>query len=307
MAHWVQKDFDGKTPQQRLELACHYDDRLQWFSTEDFELAKIEASKALAEGAKMPGDLLVQVALFSAPSMLYFLLDEAKVDIDTRDTVNATLLHAFVRDNRHSKVLYVIERGADVNAKKNGGDRPLHIAMEWQDIDAHIVKILLENGADPNVKNNDGNTPLQMLYHDDYFKDDTGIILSKIKLLIEHGADVNMPNNYDLTPLHLAAGGVESYITSAEKERLKRPELFELHQKMSGAWLGIAELLIANGANADAIDRQGLKPRDFLPETLHAKWDAMVEKAKPTSINPGSTQVRGADGPENRGPSKGNG
>jgi cytohesin len=53
-----------------------------------------------------------------------------------------------------------LEKGADVNAKKNDGWTPLHDAS-WEGHDS-VVSILLEKGADPTITDENGKTPLQI-------------------------------------------------------------------------------------------------------------------------------------------------
>jgi ankyrin repeat protein len=54
----------------------------------------------------------------------------------------------------------LIERGADVNAKTNGGWTPLHSAAFYGHVE--VVRLLLEHGADPNIKNIWGQTAIDL-------------------------------------------------------------------------------------------------------------------------------------------------
>ena len=63
----------------------------------------------------------------------------------------------------------LLNSGADVNAKDNGGQTPLHgAARRGSDIPevrrdtAEIAELLLNNGADVDAKNNEGKTPLHI-------------------------------------------------------------------------------------------------------------------------------------------------
>lgn len=52
-------------------------------------------------------------------------------------------------------VKYLVENGADINAKNGGGETALIVAS-----DLEVVKYLVEHGANVNAKNKNGNTPL---------------------------------------------------------------------------------------------------------------------------------------------------
>ncbi len=66
-----------------------------------------------------------------------------------------------VQSNSFSKVKSLVSRGANINAKDNGGNTLLHNAARENRLDA--VKCLIGNGANINVKNNRNLTPLQVV------------------------------------------------------------------------------------------------------------------------------------------------
>ena len=55
-------------------------------------------------------------------------------------------------------VKYFVEKGANIEAKNNDGDTPLHYACLNQKTE--IVKYFIEKGANIEAKNKNGNTPL---------------------------------------------------------------------------------------------------------------------------------------------------
>ena len=83
---------------------------------------------------------------------------------------------------------FFIEKGADVHAKDNEGNTPLHGAKK-----SDLATMLIEKGADVNAKNEYGESPLHRAR--------TPAIA---KLLIDHGADKQAKNNRgEATPYHL--------------------------------------------------------------------------------------------------------
>ncbi|MDR0609100.1 MAG: ankyrin repeat domain-containing protein [Planctomycetaceae bacterium] len=91
-----------------------------------------------------------------------------------------------------------IDWGANVNAKNDDGQTPLHKAVRWTG-SFTMTKILIDKGADINTKDDDGNTPLHIAAKGT--GDDALII---VKYLIKKGAKVNAKNDDDETPQDLA-------------------------------------------------------------------------------------------------------
>ena len=86
-----------------------------------------------------------------------------------------------------------IRSGANVNAREEDGDTPLHYAVAYKP--THI-KILIGAGAIVNARDDRSSTPL----HDAAFYGNA----EKIKLLIKSGADIEAREEGGWTPLHSA-------------------------------------------------------------------------------------------------------
>lgn len=76
-------------------------------------------------------------------------------------------------------VTEVLKFGPDVEARKNDGATPLHLAAEYGHLE--LARILLENGADVNATKWPDRTPL--------YKAAEGGLKDMVRLLIRHGAD----------------------------------------------------------------------------------------------------------------------
>jgi ankyrin repeat protein len=136
--------------------------------------------------------------------VLKLLLGE-KADPNVRCTWNKeyTPLHiaacskSWGRTYRVMRIL--LDKGANVNAEADNGERPLHMAALCRDYMA--VVILLEAGADPNVGRNDGKTPLSLL--------SSGGHSNTRQALLDTGADPGVTNNTGGTSQGWTNGGIQ--------------------------------------------------------------------------------------------------
>ena len=109
-----------------------------------------------------------------------------------------------------NKVIELISKGADVNAKDKDERTPLHLAAQYGHTE--IVELLLKKESiDVNAKNKYGQTPL----HHAAWEDHTAIVELLLK---KKSIDVNAKDEYDQTPLHSAAlnGRTEIAVLSTE-------------------------------------------------------------------------------------------
>lgn len=77
-----------------------------------------------------------------------------------------TPLHYAVFHGNLEITEYLIEKGADVNARNRNSDTPLHLAIMRGKID--VVKVLLKHNADVNAKNNEEKTALYYAANNNY-------------------------------------------------------------------------------------------------------------------------------------------
>lgn len=101
----------------------------------------------------------------------------------------------------HSKVEmvnFLINNGANVNAKSDSGMTPLMLAMNpMSEHTQAVVTALIEAGADINTQSNGGNTALMEASHKG--------MLRQVMTLILAGANLNIQNSFGETALIVAS------------------------------------------------------------------------------------------------------
>lgn len=136
----------------------------------------------------------VMVEKFNADVNIRFdadMVDKPKVYYQSTMTLDRhykpgdTILHQLAQGTHwwyEGAIQYLLEHGADPNARNDQGKTPLCNAVSRGELGGHrqleITRILLEGGADPNIPATCGYTPLAMSAHDTQL----------FELLIEHGA-----------------------------------------------------------------------------------------------------------------------
>ena len=154
----------------------------------------------------------------------------------------------------------LLERGADVDTRRNDHWTPLHVASYYGNVE--IVHVLLDHGADPeaDAEGDKGKKPLHMVSSGKYRSQDDGLRIAR--LLLERGADVNTRRNDDCTPLHVASYfGIVEIVRllldhGADPEANAEGDMGEkpLHQVTYGKYrsqedgVRVAQLLLERGA-----------------------------------------------------------
>ena len=164
----------------------------------------------------------------------------------------------------------LLERGADVNTRRNDGWTPLNVASYFGIVE--IVRLLLDHGADPeaNAEGDMGEKPLHKVSCGKSRSQEDGVRVAQ--LLLECGADVNSRRNDRWTPLHIASWSGKFEVVqvlidhTAEVDAVDDLGKTPLHDVLQGKYesqedgVRIAQLLLGHGADVNAKSRAGTTP-----------------------------------------------
>jgi ankyrin repeat protein len=190
-------------------------------------------------------------------------------DLNVPGKLRFTPLHHAAAMGTPDAARVLIVAGADVKARTQQAQTPLHIAASrpgW----APVVKLLLARGADPHAANVFGGTPLvaAAAYGD----------VETVRLLLDAGAQVNAADQAGFTPLLGAVGGknlavaelliqrgadVNAATACCDTVRAGQIELGKLTPLMLAAPFGLRDLtrtLLERGAEVEARDVRGMTP-----------------------------------------------
>jgi ankyrin repeat protein len=227
----------GSTP---LHLAT------EWY---DIEIAELFIAKGADVNAKDDeGWTPLDVAVFYSETEIADLLRKHGGKSGAEDSILVA-----VQFLNTEAVKQHIAAGADVDAKNNVGDTPLHMTA----LSGHMIitELLIAKGADVNAKDEDGGTPLHYAANK-----------AVAELLIAEGADVNAKDDQGGTPLHYATTKEIAELLIANDADVNAKDdrgWTPLHLAASGGHKEIAELLIANDADVNAMDGDGETPLDL--------------------------------------------
>jgi len=165
------------------------------------------------------------------------------------------LVESVIKENPEA-VLLLLKRGADPNAKAEGGMTALMFAAEMGHI--LLVKMLVLNGADPDLTHMEGTTPLLIAVLNSHFE--------VAHFLLEKGADPDHRdiyqgssllyaaalNNYEIADLLLFYGASDT-IGDKDGNRALMTAVYFGHLETS-------DVLLQNGLNPDGPDKQDNTP-----------------------------------------------
>ncbi len=113
--------------------------------------------------------------------------------VNVKDELRSdTLLHVALRKDFVTTSLYFLTQGADLNARNDFAETPLHVATRAH---AHygVIEELLKLGANPNVKNWKNNTPSHIIFENEEVNKEYAEDL--LRLLKKFNADFTVLND----------------------------------------------------------------------------------------------------------------
>uniref|UniRef100_A0A672ZF48 Poly [ADP-ribose] polymerase n=1 Tax=Sphaeramia orbicularis TaxID=375764 RepID=A0A672ZF48_9TELE len=199
------------------------------------------------------------------------LVDAVNVNAKDMAGRKSTPLHFAAGFGRKDVVDHLLQTGANVHARDDGGLIPLHNACSFGH--SEVVSLLLCQGADPNARDNWNYTPL----HEAAIKGKIDVCI----VLLQHGADPNIRNTDGKSALDLAEPSAKAVLTgqcssllSGNEEKLMAlltplnvnchasdgRKSTPLHLAAGYNRVRIVQLLLQHGADVHAKDKGGLVP-----------------------------------------------
>uniref|UniRef100_A0A8C8GFT2 Poly [ADP-ribose] polymerase n=1 Tax=Oncorhynchus tshawytscha TaxID=74940 RepID=A0A8C8GFT2_ONCTS len=181
------------------------------------------------------------------------LVDSVNVNAKDMAGRKSTPLHFAAGFGRKDVVEHLLQTGANVHARDDGGLIPLHNACSFGH--AEVVSLLLCQGADPNARDNWNYTPL----HEAAIKGKIDVCI----VLLQHGADPNIRNTDGKSALDLADPSAKAVLTG----EYKKDELLEAAR--SGNEEKLMALLTPLNVNCHASDGRKSTSQKMLSTPLH--------------------------------------
>lgn len=179
------------------------------------------------------------------------------------DEMAAKAIFDAARTGNLAKIKKLISKGANINARNEGGTSLLHLAVAGGHIE--IVKFLVASGADINER---GRVNTRLLHTAVAYNHD-----KVAQFLIASGADINLPDNLGFTPLDYAIDyGSQTEISQILRKHggmLKDPYRAEIMNAAAKGDLGRLKELAAEGVDFRVNDTRGRTPLHMAAKNSH--------------------------------------
>ncbi|XP_034942443.1 putative ankyrin repeat protein RF_0381 [Chelonus insularis] len=210
-------------------------------------------------------------------NILYSLFNN-QAKLDEQDSYGKTPLHYAVLNVNENAVDLLISNGADVDATNSQGQVPLHIAAKKSNL--KILKSLLRNQAKLDERDKDDRTAL-------HYAVDSGNE-NIVDILLKRGANHKLEDKCGLKPFDQAFKmnlfKIMRVFTKFNLKNLTQAGRDSIHLHYDGAAENgnNVDLLISEGADVNATNRQGQIPLHYVAENNNLNiLDSLLEnKAK---------------------------
>lgn len=186
------------------------------FNRPDDENKILILRKLLDKGLEVSGKdnnddtpLHLMAAIADCESMRFLV--ENGADIQARNRLGETVLHTLASSNEfdgfQDSLNFLMEMGLDINQTDSNGKTAIHHALVSKDTDEKAIEEFIKRGIRINVKDSCGRTELYDAIEEvdtQYSPSDLERRAAVIRLLANAGVDVNEGDMYGITPLHLA-------------------------------------------------------------------------------------------------------
>ncbi|XP_044764528.1 uncharacterized protein LOC123321090 [Coccinella septempunctata] len=126
-----------------------------------------------------------------------YIISRNELNINMRTNGKWTALHEATKVGRLDIIKTLLDNGADVEARDEAGQTPLHWAVRFHS-SMDLVKTLVESGADVNSKDEYGCTPLHILC-----TKGAGVNMDIFDLLLQKMDNPNTEDSKGSTPIHI--------------------------------------------------------------------------------------------------------
>lgn len=187
---------------------------------------------------------LYYAVLCQLPNLVNYLIEERPKDINVKGGSYGTALHAALQKD-HTIAEFLLEHGADVDARDKSGWRPLEKVLADEHIEA--LQLLIKYKANVNAIDHCGWTPLR--------RASANGGLRVVRLLLQNGAEVKAADALGWTALHLASFNGHVEVTqlllenAANVNALTKGEFTPLYVASSRGLIDVVQVLLRFGAD----------------------------------------------------------